>query len=293
MNENELNFKNANSYNKHFSPHWSCRESADFQLKTIEIGIGNSNEISTQSKVINSKFCECRIEIEENPKAKQIFIAVFKLSNFNRLQSSPIQTRKYHHLHLMSAFELAAVEKWKKNSIWMQQRENSGLKEVKPTLQLVRKKIRRFLQETLVSSGEAVQSNNIKLQPTMNPVKMRTKHKMYLTFLLSSACIFLYQYQVAIPRITVFSQQSVSEVSPQVPVVEFCVCWNEFHPLSARFNELLPGKVVMSTWFWCMNSAFISLLLLESFPDKLSNFEFQVDWTTSAMRSREKQEHSR
>lgn len=159
----------------------------------------------------------------------------------------------------MSAFELAAVEKWKRNSIWMQQRENSGLKEVKPTLQLVRKKIRRFLQETVVSSGEAVQSNNIKLQPTMNPVKMRTKHKMYLTFLLSSACIFLYQYQVAIPRITVFSQQSVSEVSPQVPVVEFCVCWNEFHPLSARFNELLPAKL------WCRHDFDAWILHLSPF----------------------------
>lgn len=162
--------------------------------------------------------CVCRTEIEENPKAKQIFIA---FSNYQVSIDCNLLSfrRKISSASLMSAFELAAVEKWKRNSIWMQQRENSGLKEVKPTLQLVRKKIRRFLQETFISSGEAVQSNNIKLQPTMNPVKMRTKHKMYLTFLFSSACIFLYQYQVAIPRITVFSQQSVSEVSPQVPVV--------------------------------------------------------------------------
>ncbi|CRK97451.1 CLUMA_CG010840, isoform A [Clunio marinus] len=41
---------------------------------------------------------------------------------------------------------------------------------------------------------------------------MRTSHKMYLTFILSSACIFLYQYHMSIPRITSFSQQSINEV---------------------------------------------------------------------------------
>jgi hypothetical protein len=41
--------------------------------------------------------------------------------------------------------------------------------------------------------------------------KMRTSHKMYLTFILSSVCIFMYQYHVSIPR--AFSQQSIIEVS--------------------------------------------------------------------------------
>lgn len=42
---------------------------------------------------------------------------------------------------------------------------------------------------------------------------MRTSHKMYLTFILSSACIFLYQYHMSIPRISAFAQQSINEVS--------------------------------------------------------------------------------
>lgn len=48
------------------------------------------------------------------------------------------------------------------------------------------------------------------IQPAAN---MRTSHKMYLTFILSSACIFLYQYHMSIPRISAFSQQSINEVS--------------------------------------------------------------------------------
>lgn len=43
--------------------------------------------------------------------------------------------------------------------------------------------------------------------------KMRTSHKMYLTFILSSACIFLYQYHMSIPRMSSFAQQSINEVS--------------------------------------------------------------------------------
>lgn len=69
-----------------------------------------------------------------------------------------------------------------------------------------------FLERQLQDRG----CGNIPGQTTMNPVKMRTKHKMYLTFLLSSVCILFYQYQVAIPRITVFSQQSVSEVRSMI-----------------------------------------------------------------------------
>lgn len=81
MNENELNFKNANSYNKHFSPHWSCRESADFQLKTIEIGIGNSNEISTRSKVINSKFVNAELILRKIQKPNK-FLSLFPTIKF-------------------------------------------------------------------------------------------------------------------------------------------------------------------------------------------------------------------
>lgn len=44
-------------------------------------------------------------------------------------------------------------------------------------------------------------------------LKMRTSHKMYLTFILSSACIFLYQYHMSIPRMSSFAQQSINEVS--------------------------------------------------------------------------------
>lgn len=45
--------------------------------------------------------------------------------------------------------------------------------------------------------------------------RMRTSHKtLYLTFILSTVCIFLYQYHMSIPRIVSLQQQSINEVRP-------------------------------------------------------------------------------
>lgn len=41
---------------------------------------------------------------------------------------------------------------------------------------------------------------------------MRTSHKMYLTFVLSTACIFLYQYQLSKARLITSSSQQSLEV---------------------------------------------------------------------------------
>lgn len=41
---------------------------------------------------------------------------------------------------------------------------------------------------------------------------MRTSHKMYLTFVLSTACIFLYQYQLSKARLITSSSQQSMEV---------------------------------------------------------------------------------
>jgi hypothetical protein len=46
-----------------------------------------------------------------------------------------------------------------------------------------------------------------------NNFRMRTSHKtLYLTFILSTVCIFLYQYHMSIPRIATLQQQSINEV---------------------------------------------------------------------------------